>query len=391
MKELQDIVNAYQPIAIAQRPVALATLVKVEGSTYRRLGAWMLITDQGSWVGALSGGCLEADICDRAQAVMQRNTPTLAIYDTTHDDDIIWGLGLGCQGVAHVLIEPIHHNAQLNPISLLSSCFEHRKPGGIAILIKPELANNRQIIGSLLLLYPDNTVCFSPSFSKLKDKTIENAILSDLQAVILNRKSAHETYVTAAGEIEILLQVVQPAVSLTIFGAGYDALPVATLAKQLGWYVTVVDPRSRPSSTERFKVADEVCLATPATLSLSPGTESRSAAVIMTHNYHTDLDLLRSQLFKPWSYLGILGPKSRRNRLMIELQSQGITPTTDQIEKLNSPIGLDIGAETPEEIALSILSEIQAVLTHKPGCSLKYKDTAIHTPAKSITPNYTLV
>ncbi|MBE9063007.1 XdhC family protein [cf. Phormidesmis sp. LEGE 11477] len=395
MKEIHDIINAYQSIALTRRPVALATLVKVEGSAYRRPGARMLITDQESWVGALSGGCLEADICDRAQQVIQTNKPALAIYDTTHEDDIVWGLGLGCQGIAYVLIEPISQATHCNPISLLASCVKQRKAGGIAILFRSHKSPSakalaRESLGSLLLHYPDKALCYSESWPQLETETIRGEILSDLQAALLNNQSAHKTYATQKGEIEVLLQVVRPAISLSIFGAGHDAVPLAVIAKQLGWSVTVIDTQARPSSRKRFAIADEVCLATAATLPPSShAIDSRSAAVIMTHNYHADLALLKSQLFEPWSYLGLLGPKSRRNRLIIELQSQGLAIKPDQIEKLNSPVGLDIGAETPEEIALSILSEIQAVLTNKPGRSLKHKITAIHTPSTPVS-GYTL-
>lgn len=409
MKELKDIIDAYQSVALTGRPAALATLVKVEGSAYRRPGARMLITDQGSWVGALSGGCLEADICDRAQHVIQTGAPALAIYDTTHEDDVIWGLGLGCQGVAHVLIEPIRHTAECNPISLLRSCLKSRKSGGVAIIFEatgddPSIAElgtealgtealGIEALGTVLLHHPDGTLRYGLGWSQLKSGALKSQIQSDLQTAILNNKSTHKTYTAQKDGIgvslDVSLQVIQPAVSLTIFGAGHDALPVAKLAKQLGWYVRVIDTKARRPSTERFGIADEVCLVTSATLPLSHATDNHSAAVIMTHNYYTDLDLLKFQLFEPWTYLGLLGPKSRRDRLLMELQGQGITVTPEQTKKLHSPIGLDIGAETPEEIALSILSEIQAVLTHKPGYSLKHKDTAIHTPS-TLRPEYTL-
>lgn len=386
MKELQDIVQAYEEVKQNAQPAALATLVKVEGSTYRRAGARMLITGEHQWVGALSGGCLESDICDRAQTVIQSNTPQLAVYDTTSDDDIIWGLGLGCQGVAHILIEPIHPAARLNPIEAIAEGLEKRSSVGIATLIAKQ--NESPLpLGTILLLQTDQTVSHC-----VGDRGLQQQILSDLRVAIAERKSITRTYASGNSahtedDIEVALQVISPPIALTILGAGHDALPVVAIAKQLGWHVTVVDPQSRPSTAARFSLADVVHLHSPAAFKEALDNQAvaltaRSVVVVMTHNYHHDLDFLQILSERSVSYIGILGPKSRTSRLYSGLQDKDSDIDQKSLgnlkEQLYSPIGLDIGAETPEEIALSILSEIQAAIAHRKGGSLKHRATPIH-------------
>jgi xanthine dehydrogenase accessory factor len=377
MKELQDIVTAYRAIRHAGQAAALATLVKVDGSTYRRPGARMLITAAGQWVGALSGGCLEADISDRAQRVMFSGKPELVVYDTTSDDDLIWGLGLGCQGIAQVLIEPLDAAQLDHPITLIEACLQHQQAGGIATAYSTQ-GEVAEPLGALLLAFPDGRIV-----SRIQSPSLLQRIWQDLQTVLVNHRATHHTYASGAGQIEVALQGVQPPVPLVIFGAGYDALPVVQVAKQLGWHVTVVDCRALPATRERFSVADDVCLCPPTEVAEVVTLSDRTAAVIMTHNYFHDRQLLQTLLPQPLAYLGLLGPKSRAQRLRLDLEAQNARFCAEHMSPLHSPIGLDIGAETPEEIALSIIAEIQSVMTHRSGHSLKHRAIPIHATSQA--------
>ena len=353
MTERQLIVNAFRSLKAGER-AALATIVSVEGSSYRRPGARMLITENGKSTGVLSAGCFERDVCERAQKVMSTGAPALVRYDTTTDEDIVWGLGLGCNGVVHVLIEPVNERVA-GLMQLLAECAESESPGAIATVFQ---AQGDVSIGTTALLFPDGTI---------DGEFIAPSIFDDLVEVVISNSSTTKQY----GGVEVFLEVVQPRPRLVIFGAGFDVLPVVSLAKNLGWHTSVVDTRARVSSIEQFQDADAVWLCRPEDVSTQIMISERTAVVVMTHNYLHDQELLRQLLPLPLRYLGCLGPKRRTERLMEEL---GTRP----VDHLHAPIGLDIGAETPEEIALSIVSEIKAVLAQRPGAQLREREGSIH-------------
>lgn len=400
MKELRDIVGAFEKVESGSTTAALATLVKAQGSTYRRPGARMLITSEGQMVGSLSGGCLEGDVFEQAQAVMASGKPIVVQYDTMSDQDIIWGLGLGCNGIVQILIERLEEESSLNHLAFLTDCLRLRQVGVLATVFHFEGQVKAQV-GTRLIVYPDGTVN-----SDIEDADLVVQIRDDVWKAFEDNRSQVKAYPLPKGKVEVFIEVIQPPVPLMIFGAGHDTLPLVRLAQELGWYVTVVDSRQADATRERFQSADEVILSRPegigdsetfavATLGASAllrlrkhGAKQQSAdrisldnrimAVVMTHNYLHDLELLKTLLPFPVRYLGILGPKSRTEKLLQDLQEQGITPTQAQLQSLYSPVGLDIGADTPEEIALSIVAEIQAVLANNSGGSLRNKLGPIH-------------
>ena len=372
MKELQDIVAAFEQVKTGGKTAALATLVKASGSTYRRPGARMLMTSDGQMVGSLSGGCLEGDVFEQAQAVMTSSKPIVVQYDTMSDEDIIWGLGLGCNGIVQIFIERLEQESPFNPLTFLSECLHHRQVGVLATVFHVEGEVKAQV-GTRLMVYPDGTVK-----SDIEDADLVAQIRDDAWKALDNTRSTVKAYPLAAGKAEVFVEVIQPPVPLMIFGAGHDAVPLLRLAQELGWYVTVVDNRQADGTQQRFPSADEVILCRPEGISEAVVLDNRTMAVVMTHNYLHDLELLKTLLPSPVRYLGILGPKSRTEKLFQDLQEQGITPTDTQLQRLYSPVGLDIGADTPEEIALSIVAEIQAVLANHSAGSLRNKLGPIH-------------
>ena len=400
MKELQDIITTWKQLKQTgrtartshglektSRPVssALATLVKVEGSAYRRRGARMLITSDGQQVGTISGGCLESDVVKRSQEVLETGIPTLVKYDTTNEDDLIWGLGLGCQGVAYILIERLNIE-QLNALSVIEQCLSSRKEGAIATVFSQkttEIKNNVERV----LLYPDGSIV-----SNINNSELKAIAQQDLQLVLQRKKSRSQTYVLTEGTAEVFLEVIVPPINLVIFGAGFDALPVVNFAKALGWYVTLIDPQARSQTKERFKGC--VCEAQPKAVRIILSSvdevssqiefDDQTVAVVMSHNYLYDLEFLQRLNTIPLKYLGILGPKKRTNRLLLDLKSEGYIFPAEQ--ELYSPVGLDIGADNPEEIALSIIAEIQAITQNRQAGFLKERNAPIH----SDTPNYVL-
>ncbi|MEL7242463.1 MAG: XdhC family protein [Cyanobacteria bacterium J06573_2] len=375
MKELKNIISAIDNSEKNKKTYSIATLVKVSGSTYRSPGARMLMTTDGNTIGAISGGCLESDVFEKSQAVIKSKNPIVIKYDTTSEEDMIWGLGLGCQGIAYVLIEPLDKN-KLQEITFIKKCLSTRTYGAIATVISVEGESEIQL-GQRLLLGNDNII------NNLTNDSLLTEVLSDTKAALRDNQSILKEYSLETGKIEVFIEVIQPPLSLIIFGAGYDVLPLVNFSKQLGWDVTVVDNRSREASKKRFAQADKILLSAPDEILENIEITERTVAVVMSHNYLDDLEMLKLLVPSKLKYLGILGPKKRTNRILKELQEEGIRPDAN----IHSPVGLDIGADNAEEIALSIVSEIQAVTSQRKAGFLRNRNAPIHGKDKLATDN----
>jgi len=370
LKELQDIVNAFDKAAKAGKQTALATVVLVEGSSYRRAGARMLVTEDGQLTGAISGGCLEGDALRKARLAMAQSKPMLVTYDTTDDDDAKFGVGLGCNGIIHILIEPISSESENQPINLFKLFLSKREP---VVLITLFSLNNRQATqpGTCLLMTADEH-----TQGAIPDDDIKDALLSDAKDVLKNGNSVTKTYVYGNG-YTCFIELLQPAVSLVIFGAGNDAIPVVQLASVLGWHVTLVDGRANYAVPERFPLAKKIIIAKPDQALSQITFDERTVVVLMTHNYNYDMAMLRRILPLQLPYAASLGPKKRLQRMLDELREEGMDITTEQLKSIYGPAGIDIGSENSDEIALSIIAEIQAVLSKRTVNSLRDK-TAVH-------------
>ncbi|RAU81857.1 XdhC family protein [Pontibacter arcticus] len=372
MKEIQDIVIAFEQARMQHKKAALATVVHVEGSSYRRPGARMLVTEDGQLTGAISGGCLEGDALRKARRVMLEQKAMLITYDTTDDDDAKLGVGLGCNGIIKILIEPINPKDPDNPISYFRSFLSSRQKAVLVTLFSLESRTAEQ--PGTCLFIPEN----GSMAGQCKDKTIQEALLAEAQLVLETGSSVTKTYISADTSLTGFVEILKPAVSLVVVGAGNDAIPLTQLAAILGWQVTVVDGRANYATVVRFPAAQRVLVAKPEQVLNQVQTDDQTIFVLMTHNYIYDLAMLRQLLPLQLPYIGSLGPKKKLDRMLTELQEEGMVITEAQISHVYGPTGLDIGAETPEEIALSIISEIKSVLAHKKGASLKYKQDVIH-------------
>ena len=328
----------------------------------------MLITENGETTGVPSAGCFERDVCERAAKVMFSGEPALVKFDTTTYDDIVWGLGLGCNGVVHVLIEPATNERVAGLMQLLSECAESDISGAITTVFHVE-GETETTIGTTALLYPDGTIDGEFTLPSMFDDLIE---------AVTTTTSTIKRYETPDGYVDVFLEVIQPRPRLVIFGAGFDVLPVMRLARNLGWHTSVVDTRARVSSRERFHEADAVLLSRPEDVLAQVTLSERTMVVLMTQHYLHDLELLRQLLPLPLCYLGCLGPKRRTERLLLELFDDDTRRAASELRRLHAPIGLDIGAETPEEIALSIVSEIKAEFSERSGGQLREREGSIH-------------
>lgn len=370
MKEIRDIIIAYGEAKKAGRQTALATVVHVEGSSYRRPGARMLIEDDGQLTGAISGGCLEGDALRKALLVMTERRSRLVTYDTMDDDDAKFGVGLGCNGIIQVLIEPINDADANSPIQYLRSINEKRQTSILVTLFSLQDKKATQQ-GTCLLLKEDGNV--TEHTSVLKD-----VLLADASEALTTQISSFKNYISDDHDLTAFIEVIKPPVSVIVIGAGNDVMPVVNMADILGWETTVIDGRANYAKKERFASACQVLVSKPEKALEQITIDEHTVFLLMTHNYNYDKAMLVQLLQKNVSYIGMLGPKKKRERVLNELKDEGISFTDQQLSVLHSPVGLDIGAETAEEIALSILSEIKAMFANKDVQSLRKIKEVIH-------------
>lgn len=368
MKEQKAIIEAFRKTDLSQRRVALATVVRVRGSSYRSPGARMLVTDDGKWVGSISGGCLEGDALRKARKVMSDKIPLTVTYDTSEDSNQNLGIGLGCNGIIDVLIEPVDISQPHDPIKLFERIISTAEPVALATVFSNSLYQ-----GEKLLISGDQQMLLTFS-----DEKMNALVLPDLTNVFETKKSESKEYSFEGTHVEVFIELIQPSVSLMIFGGGFDARPVSQLAKSIGWDVTVTDECVAHIVPVFFPTADRLSLCSRQYIERDFNITPFTACVLMSHNYEYDRDVLRKLLKSVSPYIGILGPRKRFEKMIQEFEDEGIQLTSDHLHRIHSPIGLDIGAEAPDEIALSIISEIQGKFANRSGGFLKYRNTPIH-------------
>jgi len=331
-------------------PLILATVIGTTGSTYRKSGAQMLIAQDGSSAGLLSGGCLESDLAERAKGVMETGSAAVVEYDTRSSDDLIWGLGLGCAGAMRILLQRLDVANHYQPFAYTQRCRDQQRAGCYAL-----------VIDSHMPAYPLGYAGWHEATAPLPP-AIHAALSTALQVTTGQRTSK----VQATDAATFLIVPVEIATRLLILGAGPDVAPLVEFAALLGWPVTVLDHRPAYAVAARFPQARRVLLNPADQLSAAVDLCCFDAAVVMSHHLISDLAYLRQLAGTELRYIGLLGPAARRTRLLAELEHRAPLLTG----RLHGPAGLDIGANSPESIALAIVSEIQAVLTGHSGRSL---------------------
>jgi xanthine dehydrogenase accessory factor len=388
MKELQQILAVLK--SVSANDAILATLVHVEGSSYRRPGARLLLTADGRRVGSISGGCLEDDVIAQAQAVRASGTAKTITYDTTTENDLVWGVGLGCHGVVQVLLE------KLPPQPLwadaLRENFRLGRPTELAVVWggPPGTRLGTYLVGELPAAHgPESALIHSHPGSARVPRA--DAGVSPAHPPENSRRDAESSPRDACAPWKgsekepapsfatVFRQTIPAPTHHVIFCAGDDVRPLVRFARELGWHITVADPRPALATPERFPEADAVVVARPdeAPARFAPGTDA--LAVIMTHHYRHDLPLLHALLPRPLAYLGLLGPKKRAERILSDLAAEGFVATPEMRSRLHAPVGLDLGADHPEEVALAILAEMTAVLAGRDARPLRDRTQPIHS------------
>lgn len=371
MKEINEIIKAFTAAQQANKKTALATVVHVEGSSYRRPGARMLVTEDGFITGAISGGCLEGDALKKALMAIYENKNKLVTYDTTDEGNAGFGVQLGCNGIVHILFEPID-SFKINPVELLKEALSQRKNTALVTLFSLEDRSNQP--GTFLLLNDDAL----ENECKIISSSLKEKIKKDTRLALINKKSVIQDYVVENKAIHAFIEVIKPAVSLIICGAGNDAQPLVAIADLLGWQVSIIDGRHSHATQKRFPTAHSIKISNAENALQNVVIDAQTVFVLMTHNYNYDIEILHQLIETNCNYIGILGPKNKLERMYNDLSEKGFPIAKNTKDRVFSPVGLDLGAETSEEIALSIASEIQSFFTGKSGKPLRLKEQHIH-------------
>jgi len=340
-REIERLLEVVGQRRSAGDAVALATVVRVRGQAYRHEGTTMLVRSDGSYECAISGGCLEPAIADAAARVLVTGEPVLASYDLAEDS--VWGLQIGCMGAVDIRIE------RLDPAdAVMAAWLSALEADEAAVLVTP-LAG---VAGRMLVGAGPHVV------GALSDGTATREAERRARERLAEPEGASGP--EAAGSSELFFHVNRPAPVLAIFGAGHDAVPLARQARALGFSVTIVDPRESLLTADRFPGASLLAVhhsEWPASLRLPP----QSYVVVMNHHVERDRASLRAALLAQAAYIGVLGPRARYQKLMADIVDEGFVPEAPALARVRSPVGLSLGAETPEEVALSICAEMLAM------------------------------
>lgn len=336
-------------------PMVLATVYETIGSTYSKAGHRILIAANGDYQGLVSGGCLEGDLAERARRVIESNRPQAISFDMRDEADDLWGLGVGCNGLIRVFLQPLTDGEGYQPFSDIARGLLAAAPAVVATVIS-EADEDRLPPGATLVW--DGCDARADSLERLVPGCREAQAAGN---AIYRREPDGAT---------VLYAPIKPIRRLLVLGAGLDAVPVVNMAAELGWRVTVADHRPAYLEKGEFEAAEDARLIDPARMASELEPDRFDAIIVMSHHLMTDQAYLEQLAEVPAGYLGVLGPKDRRERLLSALGDTGKTLQG----RLKGPVGLDIGADDPESIALSLLAEMHAVLAGASGRTLTATD-----------------
>jgi len=361
-RENERLLLAIRQARAAGEPAAIAMVVRIRGSAYRREGTRMFVRQDRTYECALSGGCLEPAVAEAAARVIATGEPVILTYDLANDS--VWGLGIGCSGAVDIRIERLEDDA------ITREWLTILERGDAAVLVTPLSG-----VSGRMIVHGTGGVT-----GGLSDPVVEQ------QAMARGRGRLAEPSPQSGAErtdaAELFYEVTTPPPRLVIFGAGHDAAPVAHLAWTLGCAITVIDVREAFLTPDRFPGATLVCAhfsAFAETVVLGTG----SFALVMNHHLERDEESLRFALDSDAAYIGVLGPRSRYERLLAGLAEQGYVPAPSRLSRVRSPVGLSLGAETPPEVAVSIVGEILAVQRGFEGGFLSGSVGSLHVPDAS--------
>ena len=366
MKEIKSILSLYNKLSSSNEKAAIAQVVRVEESSYRREGARMLVFESGVFEGGISGGCLEGDALKRSQMAILKEKPSIVTYDTSKDDENQIGVGLGCNGIIDVLISPITDT--LSTIPWLEKCVASRQSHVLITLtacpVDPELLGTTYYFDTKA-----NTIEGGSLDPELKEH-----LLKDITAVVNNKKSGIYNYQLSEKSVSVFIELIPPQFHLVLYGDNYDVYPMIELAKVLDWEVSLVGNIQKLKKEKLTSVKHIYSKEDKA----QPFIDERTAIILMAHDFKTDTGNLKLALESEAAYIASLGPKKRFIKIENEFKEKGQPLSEAFLDRIYAPCGLELGANTPEEIATSIFAEILAVFAGKKGGMLRDKSGPIH-------------
>jgi xanthine/CO dehydrogenase XdhC/CoxF family maturation factor len=329
-------------------PMVLATVYETLGSTYSKPGHRILIAADGRYQGLVSGGCLEGDVAERARAVLETGRAVAVTYDMRGEADELFGLGVGCEGLIRILLQPLLPAPGYQPFALIAQHLLASRPAVVATVI--EGGHPRMTAGATMIMQAGSREAWD------LDDTAQDMLAKECERAL---RSGGTRYSKDESGLGVLYAMLKPLPRLLLLGAGLDAIPLVNMAADLGWRVTVVD--HRPAYLERggFERADRVVHVVPRRLAATVSLADFDAIIVMSHHLTTDRTYLGQLADVATRYLGVLGPRARKERLLAGLDERAQALRS----RLKGPVGLDIGADSPEAIALSVLAELQATLS----------------------------
>lgn len=332
------------------QPLVLASVYETAGSTYSKTGARMLINSHGDFQGMLSGGCLEGDLAERARQVLGSKAAQMVTYDLSLNDEELWGLGVGCDGLMRIFLQPLLAENDFAPFGAIARAYEGNHAEVAATVLESTQAGLDA--GATLVTADDNVELFGLTDDAAK------VLLAEAQAALAGKMSSTREVEIGSAKATVLLALIKPRPRLLILGGGLDAEPITRLAAELGWRVTVID--HRPAYIEKGNFADAekvICCSADEMIGIVDLAKF-DATIVMSHHLATDRSYLAQLSKSDIRYVGLLGPIDRRRRLLQDLGDDAKALEN----RLHGPAGLDIGAVGPAAIALSILAEIHGVL-----------------------------
>ena len=344
------LVRAFESWSAAGTPLVLATVYETEGSTYSKAGAQMLITGEATFQGMLSGGCLEGDLAARAREVVETGEPQAVTYDLGKNDEELWGLGVGCDGLMRIFLQALDPKKNYEPFRTMVSALEGDRTQAAATVIESDDANWPP--GSALVTV-DGKVRFSDV-----DTAQATVIQTKLDETLATKASATHTIKSSDGKALVLVAALVPPPSILVLGAGLDAEPVVRYALELGWRVTIQDHRPAYIESGNFEGAAAIHCEPVEKLSATVDLQRYDAAIVMSHHLVSDRQYLAQLAATDMRYIGLLGPVDRRRRLLEELGDVGAVLEN----RVHGPAGIDIGGRGPAAIALSIIAEMHQAL-----------------------------
>ena len=339
----RSILQSFEAWRAAGTPLVLATVYETQGSTYSKAGHRILLAGNGDYRGLVSGGCLEGDLAERARLVVAEDRPLAVTYDLRDAADELWGLAVGCNGLLRIFLQPLVAARGYEPFATMAECLRGTAAATVATVV--ESADATLPLGTTVVSRAGRDAGFGAGSSAVA-------------ALAARARAAAPALVREAG-VSVLYAPLRPIPQLLVLGGGLDAVPLVGMAAELGWFVTVADHRPAYVARAGFERAERVALVDADAVAAQLRLEDFAAVVVMSHHLPTDRKYLRQLAAVRTRYVGVLGPRARRERLLADLGAAA----GDLPSRLKGPVGLDIGADSPESIALSILAELQSVLS----------------------------